>query len=298
DLNLDGVEQHTNPRARCREIRRMREVAVDGRRDSISDAGLLDESRQEYHHCAPHVDIGKLLGRNELRQKVHCAHNRPCDQWREKTHEQRKIDKIRNGTLLPAVHVDRVAHRVKRVEANADWQNNVERVHACRQTKPRQKPGRRRYKKVKVFEKSQDTEIDAYAGGNPEAPPCRTFASSEHLSDDVIHRRGPENQECKFPVPSRVKTIAAEEKPHLSRGVVAHRPVDDEHGQKKPEEPKFNERHSDRDWEAKLNRQPLIVDHLISPARASSTKFAATMRVISSAPDLVRCCPSRRTLLR
>src|SRR4029077_11196919 len=159
------------------------------------------------------------------------------------------------------------------------------------------KLGRRRDKKVKVFEKTQDAEIDTHAGGNPEAPPSRTFTASKHLSDDVIHRRGPEDQERKLPIPSRVKNIATEEKPHLSRGVIAHRPVDDEHYQKKPEEPKFNERHSNREWDTKLNRSPLIVDHLISPARASSTKFAAMVRVKSFAPDLVRCCPSRRTLL-
>src|SRR5262249_8863455 len=110
----------------------MSKETVDSRRDSIGDARLLNESRQEQHDRAPNIDIGKALGRDELWQKVHCTYNRSGYQRREETDEQRKIDKIRNGALFPTVHVDRVTHRVKRVEADAYRQNNVERVHARR----------------------------------------------------------------------------------------------------------------------------------------------------------------------
>src|SRR5207244_8833030 len=104
-----------------------------------------------------------------------------------------------------------------------------------------------RNKKIKVFEKSQDAEVDADAGGDPEASPCRIFIPPEHLANDVIHSRGSKDQECELPIPSRIKSIAANEDPDLSRAVAAHRPVDDEYSQKKPEEPKFNERHLARD---------------------------------------------------
>jgi len=70
---------------------------------------------------------------------------------------------------------------------------------------------------------------------------------SKHLPDDVIHGRGSKDQEGELPIPSCVKSIAANEEPDLSRAVAAHRPVDDEYSQKKPEEPKFNERHLARD---------------------------------------------------
>src|SRR5689334_13340253 len=103
----------------------MSEVTIDSRRNSIGDAGLFDETRQEQHHCAAHINIGKSFGGNELRQKIHCANNRARYQRREETNEQRKIDKIRNGSLLSTVDVDGVTHRVKRVEADADRQNNI-----------------------------------------------------------------------------------------------------------------------------------------------------------------------------
>jgi hypothetical protein len=111
-------------------------------------------------------------------------------------------------------------------------------------------------KKVEVFEKTQDAEIDADAGSNPEASPCRAVIPAKHLSDDVIHGRGSKDQEGELPIPGRIKGIAAEEKPDLSRGVAAHRPIDNEHNQKKPEEAKFNERHSNREWDANLGVAP------------------------------------------
>src|SRR5581483_3290779 len=103
---------------------------------------------------------------------------------------------------------------------------------------------RGRNEKVEVFEKRQDAEVDADARGNPKATPCRPFSTTEHLPDHIIDCRRPENQERKFPIPSGVKRVAADKEPHLSRAIVAHRPVDDEDEQEEPEKAKLNERHS------------------------------------------------------
>src|SRR5690349_24962156 len=62
-VDLDGVKEHTNPRARCGEICRMSEVTVHKRGDSIGDTRLLDESSQEQHHCPAYIDVGELFGR-------------------------------------------------------------------------------------------------------------------------------------------------------------------------------------------------------------------------------------------
>src|SRR5881398_3471569 len=98
----------------------MSKVAIRDRGDSIGDARLFNESRQKQEYRRSHIDIGKFACRNQLWQKGRRTDDRSRDQRREKTDEQRKIDKIRNGALPSAVDVDRVAHRVKCVEANSD----------------------------------------------------------------------------------------------------------------------------------------------------------------------------------
>ncbi len=81
--------QHANPCARCREVRRMSKVTVDGRRDSIGDARLLNESRQEQHYRRPNIDIGKPLAERAAKKDTARTIGPPLRA--EETNEQRKI---------------------------------------------------------------------------------------------------------------------------------------------------------------------------------------------------------------
>ena len=65
----------------------------------------------------------------------------------------------------------------------------------------------------------------------------------EHHADGVIQSRGTEEQKKKFPIPTGVERIAANEQPNFARGIVRHRPVNSEDNEKEPNETKFNEGH-------------------------------------------------------
>src|SRR6516162_6661346 len=102
----------------------LRKYRVGDLRQRVGDRRLVDEAAQQQ------ADADRLLRRRkrprlpDLRHDEARSHDRPSNQLWEEADVKRDIDEGRFGLNLPAVYVDDVADRVKRVEADADWEND------------------------------------------------------------------------------------------------------------------------------------------------------------------------------
>jgi hypothetical protein len=74
-----------------------------------------------------------------LRQKGEGADDGAGHHLREESDEAGQIEDVRDRAQLAAIDVDRVAHRMERVEAHADGDDDVQRVHARGQAEPLKK---------------------------------------------------------------------------------------------------------------------------------------------------------------
>ncbi|MBK8380181.1 MAG: hypothetical protein IPL14_20355 [Nitrospira sp.] len=63
--------------------------------------------------------VGEVV---QLWEELLRPHNRACDQLREKGNKDGKLEEISFQNALPAVHVDRVTHCLKRIKGDADRQ--------------------------------------------------------------------------------------------------------------------------------------------------------------------------------
>ena len=63
----------------------------------------------------------------QIAEELPRPHDRSGHQLREERNEQRIVDRIGDRLLLPAVHIDHVRHALKRVEADAQRQDDAER---------------------------------------------------------------------------------------------------------------------------------------------------------------------------
>ena len=68
-INLDRVEQHSDPRAAGGEMFWRGEILVGKGRDRIGNTRFFDEAAQKQNERAAHIDVLKSPCRLELRQK-------------------------------------------------------------------------------------------------------------------------------------------------------------------------------------------------------------------------------------
>ena len=85
------------------------------------------------------------------------------DELREEGQECREEREIRDRLGLAAIHVDRVAHRLERVERNAHGQEDVRERPARVPAERRERVDERVGEEIEVFEKAEDDEIRAEA---------------------------------------------------------------------------------------------------------------------------------------
>ena len=98
---------------------------VDRIGHQVCDTDLLDHSPQRQLHAGAEIVIGKRLVFVKLMQKVLRALDRARHQLRKEHHKQREESKVVFDFLTSAVHVDGVGQRLKHMERNANWQNEM-----------------------------------------------------------------------------------------------------------------------------------------------------------------------------
>ena len=125
EVNLERIGDHAVPR-----IEKSRRGGVEDRvRDLAARIGQQDLFRQaEAEERDAAREAGqRVLALLQLRGDVGEAEDRAGDELREHRDEASKIDEVADRARLAPVHIDGVAHRVKRVEANTERKDDLER---------------------------------------------------------------------------------------------------------------------------------------------------------------------------
>ena len=158
----------------------------------------------------------------DLRQQRRRPHDRAGDQVREERDERRELDEVPRRLDLAAIDVDDVAHRLERVERDADRQHDLEVPERDRQPRPAQGLMQALGEEVVVLEDSR-----ACPGSGPcsaRRRPCACRGSSIRVDPEpagVVHHRG-EDQEREEPgVPPGVEVIGrSQQQDVLRRGAI------------------------------------------------------------------------------
>ena len=91
----------------------------------VGEQDLLGHPEREERHAAREDVHG--VRRPELFGQSGVAQDRPGHQVREERDEAEEVDRVPQRPRVPAVDVDAVAHRLERVERDADRQRDVQR---------------------------------------------------------------------------------------------------------------------------------------------------------------------------
>ena len=155
----------------------------------------------------------------ELRQQRDGALDGPGHELREKADIQRVDAEVALGLHLPAVHIDGVAQRLERVEADAHRQDDVQRKIAHRERHRAQQRRDALTEEIEILEEEQAREAQAHAAREPRA--ARLFrARALHPQRSRVARRGGEqNEKHEVGVPAHVEVIARAEQEHPPHAV-------------------------------------------------------------------------------
>jgi hypothetical protein len=153
----------------------------------------------------------------------------------------------------PAVNIDGITHRLKRVEADSEWQKDAQGPVGDRQTNPAEEARRRGEKEIEVFEEREDPEVHGEADEQPPLARAIVRGVGNAQTDDEIHARRT-HQDGRKPPSLRqwlmeadffekapriadkktgVKKMAAAEEPRFAPRVAAQRPMHREDDEKK-----------------------------------------------------------------
>ncbi len=164
-INLQGVSDHRRPDRRARVHRGMRENRIHERRQPVRYEQLLREAQRD--KLQPHVSPrpGRLQRSRHLRQENRSAHDRPGHQFREVGDEHRVLPPAMARFDVSPVHVDRVTHRLERIERDADWQQDVQHRNIASQQLPEAM-----HEEVGVLEVAKQPQVGNDADSQPEFP--------------------------------------------------------------------------------------------------------------------------------
>lgn len=88
-----------------------------------------------------------------------CPFDGSCDELREERYEHRETQQVIRWLKLLPVDVDRVRHRLEGVEADTDWQDDIEGRNVGIEPYSAQQVGGRVNKEPEVFEETQDADV-------------------------------------------------------------------------------------------------------------------------------------------
>ena len=134
-VDLEGVAQGGEPEGRAVETGRIREDQVHAAdRDEIREQVLLSQAPEEEPGAALESVEAKHRQRLELRYELRRPHDGARHELREEGDEREVAQRVPDGLLDSPVDVERVAHRLERVEGHADGKQDVERGQVDLQT--------------------------------------------------------------------------------------------------------------------------------------------------------------------
>src|SRR5262245_16822382 len=92
------------------------------------------------------------------------SHDRPRYQMRKEANEERKIGEIVDGLGDASIDIDRVAHSLKRVEADANGKNNFEDMSRhVPNSDISQQSSQTSDEEIEIFEESKNRKVARHA---------------------------------------------------------------------------------------------------------------------------------------
>src|ERR671925_2245406 len=98
-------------------------------------------------------------GSAELPSDVGVADDRAGDEMREERDEGRVLEEVRRRPQAPPENVDRVRHRIERVERDPDREQDLERGHVDGKVERRTEPLQGSEEERRVLEEPQQAEV-------------------------------------------------------------------------------------------------------------------------------------------
>ena len=143
--------------------------------------------------------------RGDLRQQRGRPHDRAGDQVREERDERRELHEVARRRDLAAIDVDDVAHRLERVERDADRQRDLQVPQRDRQPRPGQGLVQALGEEVVVLEVPEQAQVQGHAQRDDGLAPPRILLPRDPEPAGVVHDGGEDQQREEPGVPHRVR---------------------------------------------------------------------------------------------
>src|SRR5690606_20053457 len=194
-----------------------REDRVGDRREVVGYHDLLEEPQEDEVETSAEVVFRALPGPDDLRQQPRGSFDGPGHQLREEAHVEHEVDEAARRLELSAVHVDRVRHRLERVEGDAYRQHDAEHLPGRRYTQRVEQRHQAADEEVGVLEEAEDAEVDRDRQPQHEllAPGARRVGDPP--GREVVRDGGDEDQPEEAPIPVAVEDVAGDDQHDLAR---------------------------------------------------------------------------------
>ena len=127
EVDLEREADHGEPHIDASIPLHAIEDGVRVERDAIGNEDLLQQAAREEQHSVGHARIVDRRFGHELRQERARTDDGAGDELRKKADERGELEERARRLQIAPVDVDRVAHGLKRVEADAGGQHDFER---------------------------------------------------------------------------------------------------------------------------------------------------------------------------
>ncbi len=164
-VNLQAVADHRQPQHASGIKRGLRKDLVNRRGQPVGDDHFLRQPEQKETGARGQSIGGRSDPPRHLRKKDRRADDRAGDELREKRDERGVVHQRPARLDLAPVHVDRVAHRLEGVEADAGGKKNLQRRKA--EPAPRQDVVQIPDEEVVILEVGQNGEVRRDAERHP-----------------------------------------------------------------------------------------------------------------------------------
>ena len=210
---------------------------------TVGEHDLLEQAeRHQRQSETQHIRAGAARLR-ELRHQFSRAHDRPSNQMREEGHEQRIVEEVGCRLGAAQIHIERVGHRCKGVERDADRQHDIECRRFIGDAQRRHEVAEIGEQESAVFEIAEHAQVGDNRQQHPCAPHGRLFGVDELLRGiPVDHRRHPQ-QNHEWRIPRRVKQVTCDQEVDFLRGPAERHRVQSEHNREEHHEGERVENH-------------------------------------------------------
>ena len=189
------------------------EHGIHEERQPVGDDHLDEQApRHAREPCADALSVKALVGAQLPEQRA-GALDGAGDELREERDEQRVAEKIRLRVDVAAVDVDGVAQRLKRVERDADGQEQADRRHGEADARKSQHPREILEKERRVLEHRQHAEVGDQHGNERSLARKIPPRARDDAAAEPGHDRREQHQQSVFRRPAHIEIVAGGEQP-------------------------------------------------------------------------------------